>query len=276
MRNLKLAPRAVPTKPVVLAVHSSAGSGGQWAALRNELGDAFDLLTPDLLGQGHAPAWTGPRSDIVPADVERVARMATNAGGRVHLVGHSYGGFVALRVALEHASLVASVAVYEPVALRVLFDYNARHQPAVEVAELARTMARDVGIDADSRAASRFVNYWSGSDQWARLTPDQRSAIAARMPVVLSHFVSLTRDETSRADFAKLPMPVLYLTGGSTRASTRRIAEIVTPSMPHVESVRMEGMGHLGPITHATVVAKRLARFLREQAAAPFEQRKAA
>jgi pimeloyl-ACP methyl ester carboxylesterase len=276
MKTLKLTARAVPTAPVVICLHSSASTGGQWAGLRDELGDAFHVVTPDLFGQGQAPAWTGAASDIVAADVERIAHIAKRFGGGVHLVGHSYGGFVALRIALEYPSLVASVAVYEPVAFRVLFDYNARHQPAVEVLELARGIGRDVGLGQESRAASRFVNYWSGSDQWSRLSPEQRSAIAARMPVVLSHFVSLAHDGARRTDFARLPMPVLYLTGQATRASTRRIAEIVTPSMPHVESVRMEAMGHLGPITHAAVVASRVARFVREQASPPFDQRKAA
>ena len=276
MSNLKLAPRVVPTRPVVIALHSSAGTGGQWTALREELGNGFHVLTPDLHGHGNGPAWQGAQRDIVAADVARVARIAQHAGQSVHLIGHSYGGLVALRVALQQPRLVASVSVYEPVAMRVLFDYNRRHQPAVEVAELARTMARDVGVGCDERAASRFVNYWSGSDQWARLSPAQRSVVAARMPVVLSHFLSLMHDEVKRADFAKLTIPVLYLTGGATRASTRRIAELITPQMPHVDSVRMEAMGHLGPITHAAIVAKRLAGFLREQAAPQFDQRKAA
>ena len=46
--------------------------------------------------------------------------------------------------------------------------------------------------------------------------------------------------------------------------------------MPHVDSVRMEAMGHLAPITHAAVVAKRLAEFLSAQATPQFDHRKAA
>ena len=276
MRNLTLAPRTVPTNPVVIALHSSAASGGQWTALRGELGNAFHLLTPDLHGHGNGPAWQGTPRDIVAADVARAARIAEHAGGSVHLVGHSYGGLVALRVAHEHPRLVATVAVYEPVALRVLLDYNRRHQPAVEVAELARTLGREVGVGREEDAASRFVNYWSGSDQWGRLDAEQRSAIAARMRVVLAHFDSLAHDPMQREHFAELTMPVLYLTGRATRASTRRIAELITPSMPHVDSVRMEAMGHLGPITHAVVVAKRLAEFVSAHATPQFDQRKAA
>ena len=84
-----------------------------------------------------------------------------SAGGRVHLVGHSYGGAIALHVARDRPDLVASVAVYEPVVLRALFDYNARHRSAAEVAEIASSIRRDLNGGDPMRAAHRFLRYRS-------------------------------------------------------------------------------------------------------------------
>ena len=256
-------------KPAVICLHASGGSGAQWSALADLLRQDFRLLTPDLCSHGAAPEWPGPPEDIVAADTARIARLAAKAGGEVHLVGHSYGGAIALRVALLRPQIVASIAVYEPVALRLLFDYNRRHRPAAEVAELAGAIRRELNGGRLERAAQRFVDYWSGAEQWTRLAPERREALARRMPVIHAHFVSLFRDAVRLRGYATLELPVLYLSGRETRASARRITELLASVLPNAEFATLSGMGHMGPVTHATTVAQRIARFVLRQAARP-------
>ena len=118
---------AVPTiqpftsRATVICLHSSGSTGGQWTALRSQLEATFQVLTPDFHGHGAGPAWHGPDEHIVAADVARVVRLANSVPGEIHLVGHSYGGAIALRVALYHPERVTSVAVYEPVVFRLLY-----------------------------------------------------------------------------------------------------------------------------------------------------------
>ena len=276
MKSIQPDPIAAMARPTVICLHASGGSGAQWRALAHELGPGFDVVTPDLYGHGATPAWPGPASDIVAADAARIAGLVAKAGRAVHLVGHSYGGVIALRVALLRPASVASVAVYEPVAFRVLFDYNLRHRSAAEVAEIAGNVRRALnGGDCD-QAAERFVDYWSGTGQWRRLSPAQRSALARRMPVLDGHFKSLRGDAVRLRDYARVVAPVLYLAGRDSRGSVRRIAELMAYALPHVERVTFGGMGHLGPITHEQAVVRKIADFIRRQAAAPWVERKAA
>ena len=149
------------TLPSVVCLHASGGSGAQWRVLADRLRYGFRVLTPDLHGHGEGPAWGGARHDVVAADTARIAAIAASAGGRVNLVGHSYGGAIALHVARDRPDLVASVAVYEPVVLRALFDYNARHRSAAEVAEIASSIRRDLNGGDPMRAAHRFLRYRS-------------------------------------------------------------------------------------------------------------------
>ena len=95
----------------LICLHSSGSTGGQWAALRSQLETKLRVLTPDLHGHGAAPAWNGSDDDIVAADADKVAHLAQSVPGDIHLVGHSYGGAIALRVALYHPGSVTSVAV---------------------------------------------------------------------------------------------------------------------------------------------------------------------
>jgi pimeloyl-ACP methyl ester carboxylesterase len=208
------------------------------------------------------PAKSSPRA-------ARIAHLVANAAGDVHLVGHSYGGAIALRIALRHPESIASVAVYEPVALRILFDYNSEHPAAAEVAEVAEEMLRALSAGKFEDAARCFIDYWSGAEQWGQLTPERQAAIARRTPVIHAHFCSLVRDVIRLPDYVKLDVPVLHLTGRETRASARQIGELLESALPDVESITLNAMGHLGPITHAEIVAKRVGDYVRRQANAP-------
>jgi len=203
MRTLQVTMGKNFAKPMIICLHASGGSGMQWKALADRVQHDFHVVAPDLYGHGIAPAWDGASADIVVADAERVARLAADASGAVHLIGHSYGGAIALRVPLEDPERVASVAVYEPVTPRILFDYNRNHRAASEVAEIADNIRRALIGGNPERAAERFVDYWAGEPQWARLTPERQASFARRMPVVLSHFVSLRNDAVRLRDYAK-------------------------------------------------------------------------
>jgi len=269
--------RPIVKPSTIIALHASGGSGAQWKVLAQRARHDFHVVAPDLYGHGIARAWAGAPANIVAADAERVGRHAAEAIGPVHLVGHSYGGAIALRVALEHPERVASVAVYEPVPLRILFDYNRKHRAASEVAEIADNIRRALIGGNTWRAAERFVDYWSGGQQWTRLTLEKQAAFARRMPVILSHFVSLRRDAIRLRDYANLRIPVLYLSGRDTRASARRMSELLSSTLPDIEREILSDMGHLGPITHAEIVAQRIARFVYGHAEGwPMQERKAA
>ena len=272
--------RAIPgrtDRSTVICLHASGGSGAQWKTLAERMQEDFHVLSPDLYGHGSAPPWNGNPGDIVAADAARVARLAAAAPGDVHLVGHSYGGAIALRVALYHPESVASVAVYEPVTMRVLFDYNPRQRAATEVAEIARSIRSELNGGNTERAGRRFVDYWAGPGHWAQLATERRAAFASRMPVIHAHFVSLLGDTVLLRDYSQLRVPVLLLSGRETRVSTRRIAELLEYTLPDVSAVKLNSMGHLGPITHAQVVAQRIALFVRTRRASPIaDERKAA
>ena len=264
-------------RATIVCLHASGGTGAQWTTLAEKMRPDFRVLTPDLYGHGTAPPWHGTPADIVAADTQRIGQLVAQMAGDVHLVGHSYGAAIALRVALDLPRAVVSVAVYEPVAMRTLFDYNAKHRAASEIAEVADDIRRALIAEWPERAARRFVDFWSGADQWVRLAPAQQTAIARRMPVIEAHFRSLRHDVVRLRDYARLAMPVLCLTGRDTRASARRMAELLGYALPEVALLRLDGMGHLGPITHPDSIARIIADFVRARASARigFERRAA-
>lgn len=252
--------------PTVVLLHSSGSSGRQWDTLVGGLQSRFRLQTVDLHGHGGTPAWPGRRALTLEDDAALVAPLLAAAPHGVHLIGHSYGGGVALKLAQQHPRHVRSVAVYEPVLFRLLFDFNAGHAPAREVLAAAAGIQTWMLVGRADRAAERFVDYWSGEGTWAAMPLSRRQTVIARMPALVPHFRALFNDSLSRTQLAQLPMPALFLTGARTKASTRRIGELLRSAVPQATHEMLAGMGHMGPITHAAAVAARFAGWLDTQA----------
>jgi pimeloyl-ACP methyl ester carboxylesterase len=90
----------------------------------------------------------------------------------------------------------------------------------------------------------------------------RRDAIAARMHAVALHFDALIGESPGQAELARLRMPMLFMTGARTVAATRRLSELLRHALPRARHVVLQGMGHMGPITHAAEVNGRIVQFL--------------
>jgi pimeloyl-ACP methyl ester carboxylesterase len=246
--------------PVVL-LHSSASSGRQWDGLIAALGVSYRTQAVDLHGHGGTRPWPQSRPMQLDDDIALVHPLLRAAGG-VHLVGHSYGGALALKIAALHPERVRSVVVYEPVLFRLLFDYRPRDPAANEVLIVAESIRTRLALGQAESAAERFVDFWSGAGAWAALSAPRQQLIMARMPTVAAHFGALFTDSLDLDAVSRLPMPVLCLTGAKTRAATRRIGELLRYALPRAAHRMLDDLGHMGPVTHAAAVNALIGRFL--------------
>jgi pimeloyl-ACP methyl ester carboxylesterase len=85
-------------RPSLICLHSSGSSGRQWAPITAALASRWHVVTPELLGYTGEPDW--PIGTPVSLDAEAAALAPLLHAGGVHLFGHSYGGAVALQIAL--------------------------------------------------------------------------------------------------------------------------------------------------------------------------------
>ena len=67
---------------------------------REALGDDYEVLAPEHYGSATSGAWTGEHTFTLADDAAKVIALIDASQSKVHLVGHSYGGGVALHVAL--------------------------------------------------------------------------------------------------------------------------------------------------------------------------------
>jgi hypothetical protein len=96
------------------------------------------------------------------------------------LVGHSYGGAVALHVAGLRRDLLRSLTLIEPAAFHLLRGTDA--QAFAEITEVATSVERATASGEYLAGFGRFVDYWNGPEAWAGVPAEKRYAMAARLP----------------------------------------------------------------------------------------------
>lgn len=260
--------RQIGSGPAVVCLHSSGSSSAQWKGLIAQLAREHRVIAPDLLGHGRSPGADASTQSILGQDAAQVASIAAANDG-VHLVGHSYGGAVALRVALDHPALVRSLVLYEPVVFGVLQGKDEFASLWREITQTGRTIALHTRMRRLLAAAKRFVDYWSGNGSWLSMGTSRQSTVAQRMPAVADHF-SAVFDWQPLAALRDLQVPVLLVHGERTRRVTQAIVELLAENLPQVIQVRIRSAGHMGPVTHAEAFNAAAAHFLEpEEAALP-------
>jgi len=251
--------------PAVICLHSSASSARQWAPLQDALADEYRPIAPDLLGYGAAREWPFDRTFSLDDEARAVESLIDAEPGGVHLVGHSFGGAVALHVALRNPGRVKSVALYEPVLANLLQDNAGARAAYVEFASVRIAVRRAVYSGRADYAANVFVDYWSGPGAWRALPEKRRQAIAQRMRKVDAEFDAIFRNMTTLSAYRGVGVPVLLMLGGATRRPARAIADLLGTSLPDVRRQEISDAGHLGPLTHAGEVNTRIRAFLAAQ-----------
>jgi len=241
----------------VLLLHSSASSSAQWRSLAEALRISRRVLAPDLYGYGETDQWP----DDAPLRLTDEAALADSvlAGcpRPIHLIGHSYGGAVGLRFAVERPERLLSLTLIEPVAfhlLRAAPRGSADHDLFREVAEIAAAIADAAASGDDRGGMAKFIDYWNGAGAWMHMTPALQAALMRRTPKVALDFLATMTEPTPLAAYRRLAVPTLVLAGSASPMPARRIAEIVANSLPAGRLQTIDGAGHMLPLTHKDVV----------------------
>ena len=101
-----------PTRPPqILAVHGLTGHGLRWQTLAAKHLPELAIVAPDLIGHGRS-SWAAPWS--IDANVDALAALFDAEAGPVVVVGHSFGGAIALNLAAARPDLVSALVLLDP------------------------------------------------------------------------------------------------------------------------------------------------------------------
>jgi len=202
-----------PGAAQVLTIHGLTGHGARWHTLASTYLPEFGVLAPDLIGHGRS-SWAAPWS--IDANVAALATLVeAEADGPVVVVGHSFGGAVALSLAAACPDLVRGLVLLDPAvaldgrwmreiaeAMMASPDYT---DPAEARTEKATGVWADVpAAELDAEMAEHLTTLPNGRYGWRVCVPAMMSywSELAR-DIALPH--KGTRTVLARAEFSDPP-----------------------------------------------------------------------
>lgn len=256
-------------KAMVIAFHCSGANATQWRPLTAEIGDEFDVVAPEHIGCQSRGNWHGQTAFSLASEAKPTVELIDQLSAPVHIVGHSYGGAVALHLAMLRPEMVASLSLYEPCAFYLLEQLGDKGRAARdEISAIANQVASFVSSGNYRAAAETFVEYWNGPGSWDAMHNKVQNALVNWTPKAPLDFHALFHEPATLADMANLNVPILIMRGQHAPLSTRTISVALSSILPSSRLEIVNGAGHMGPLTHSEAVSQLIADHIRASDAA--------
>lgn len=243
--------------PAVILVHGSLSSARQWRSLAERLSDRFRLLSLDLyMTQGEGGPQVG---DFGFADDVAFVEALLAERAPAHLVGHSYGGVVAARAALNRRDTLASLTLIEPSCFHLL-DKSGEH--FAEVMQLRHGGLAFAANNDTAGVARHFIEYWMGPQAWITMPERRQAAILASLKRLEPDWQGTLQPHTSLDDYRGLDVPALMLRARDTRRPSFHLVDLIGGALPNAQIEEVASGGHMSPITNPDAVNNEIERFL--------------
>ena len=246
----------------VIWLHSSGTSKRQWRRMIDAMPSGYRHLALDLWGYGETPMPDCAAGFSLADEAALAEQLFDRFDGPCRLVGHSYGGAVALKIAQRNPDRVRSVFAYEPVLFHLLEGRDDTAAERVEIGAVSQKTSDRVAARDFTGASETFVRYWSGDRAWEALPPDRRDQLAAVAPKAACDFLALSGESAAAADYITAGVDTRIAAGERSPAPARKVAAILGEVGPGILEV-LPGMGHMAPITHPDTVRQALLRHWR-------------
>ena len=256
------------SRETVVLLHCTASSSAQWRHFVEGYGHAFRVIAIDLYGHGGTSPWPGNRPVTLNDEARAVAAVIAAQDGPVHLVGHSYGGTVALQVALDTPSSLLSLSLIEPVAFYLLRGGTPEDLGLFrDVNDVAQRVSAAVTSGDYAGGMARFVDFWNGPGAWASLPATKQRELCATVGAVALNFWATMTESTRRQALCGLHVPTLIVEGERSQPATKRICELLRATVPATRTAIIPGAGHMSPLSHPAAVNAVIARHAHRHAA---------
>ncbi|MXW92643.1 MAG: alpha/beta hydrolase [Rhodospirillaceae bacterium] len=249
------------TAPLMPFQPPGASGAPIWRSIAAALQDRFRTAAVNPSAYGETEAFAGPepmtlRDEAAALAAVIRAELPKCRGKRAHIVGHSYGGTIALVLALAWPELTGRLTLLEPAPYVLLRDAGETALADEIGGQNAQFIATVRAGSRNAEAMEQYLDYfnnrpgfWQGLDGRSQ---QKMLTLAERLAVGLD---AVERLDMRVADLAAIDVPVTVVRGGDTDPLHARLSELVAQAIPGATLIDLPGAGHMMTLTHGAEIA---------------------
>lgn len=239
----------------LLLLHGFPLSSEIWRPIRPALEQASRLITPDLRGFGASEAGGGDY-DVHSYAGDVIALLDALGVERAIVGGHSMGGYIAQRLAVEHRQRLLGLVLVSTRASADGEDVRARRNAAIDhirrhgSAEFLAAFVPNLLGASTRQRAPRFV--------------DELAVLAAEVPdhVLIGCLAGMRDRPDSTVDLPGIDVPALVVVGDEDQVTSIEDARLMAQLMPRATLAVIPGSGHIPSIERPIATSDAIARFV--------------
>lgn len=222
---------------LIVAVHGAMDRSGSFVRFSRELADRYRVLRYDRRGYARSLGCAGPIS--MERHVDDLLELID--GRQAVVLGHSYGGNVAVAAAVRAANVVGVVTYENPLPWMPWWTGSTR---------------RPVPSSAPAVIAENFMRRVVGDRVWEQLPEAVKQQRRAEGDTLVAELGAMAVEPWRAAD---VTVPLVAMCGERAEERHRRGAETMAAIGGRGPVTVVAGAGHNGPATHAHQVAATVA-----------------
>ena len=235
-------------------VPGSFSTGASWRNISTPLSEGYRVVATSLSGYGATREFRQSGVVGMQDEMDILEAVIARANAPVHVVGHSFGAWVALFCMMRRKPKIQSLTLLEPTAFKLLklageTDLNQQVD--------AMTDTYFAGWRGGDRQAVRHViDFYGGAGTFDGYPPPVQEKVIAQTPTNILDWETGYAEFPTLQEFATVSVPTLVICGNTSHAAMQRCNQLLVQCLPQAKLLPLEGANHFMMGTHPAELAR--------------------
>ncbi len=248
----------------VVFVHGFPVSGRIWDEHREAIAPRVRVIAPTLRYFGSLP-WIDDGHNFstqTHAD-DLAAFIGTLELDPVAVMGWSYGGAVALTMAVQHPQLVKRLFLFEPSLVTIVADPADLERAVADRQDMIYAARTAVSTGDLDRAVQLFIDALNPEDGTFQRAPNRvQSLLREGARMLPLYFAPPPPPNVTSEDLSHLHMPVTIAVGSDSRVFFKVLAETASRCIPDAELITVPNARHMLPVQDPATFSRLVLEFI--------------
>ncbi len=252
-------------QPIIL-IHGTLSDFREWQFQIDKFAQNYHIISYSRR-YAYPNKWAGNGDDnTIPnnvADLVELIIKRLNLSPS-HVIGHSYGAFIALYLAFEHPDLVKTLVLGEPPVLSLIKDNPSFYSKDIKNTFRHSLVREAIDIGDAENAVRIFLDGVIGTKGYFNQLPsDARAMIMENVKSLSGELASIITQCFTCEDAQRVRVPTLLVKGELSPKLFHNIIDILAGCLPNNEQAAIPGESHeLGRMEKPEVFNRKVLRFL--------------